>query len=344
MKGPCLVMCNHTTTLDPFFLSLSFKRPVYFFASDDLFNIRFVSPIIKHLVAPIPKSKSLSDMQAVRDCLRILKEGGIVAVFPEGNRTFSGGQWEMTDAVAKIAKLCKVPLVLYNIEGGYGSDPRWGIKTRKGKMRGYVKRVISAQECKDTGVEELFSLICGELDVSPVSQAGALFKSCRRAENIERVLYTCPSCGSVSTITSRKTKFFCTHCNAEWEYGEDLSINPPQPFGTVKEWHDWEKSQIPSKLQNGEVFADTGVKFFESVRFKRKNRLDGFEVKADGRGLTVSGKKTEKFFPYAEMDGFTAVGKRKINFYFHGTTYQLKGGKKFCSLKYLHLYEGVANV
>ena len=84
-------------------------------------------------------------MQAIRDCLRVLKEGGAVGIFPEGNRTLTGAQWEMTDSVAKFVKLSKVPLVLYNIEGGYGSDPRWGVSKRKGKMRGYVKLGITAE-------------------------------------------------------------------------------------------------------------------------------------------------------------------------------------------------------
>lgn len=347
LKGPCLVMCNHTTTMDPFFLSLSFKRPVYFFTSDDLFNIKGVSSVIRYLVAPIPKSKSLSDMQAVKSCLRILREGGIVAVFPEGNRTLSGGQWEITDAVAKIAKLCKVPLVLYNIEGGYGADPRWGLKPRKGKMKGYVKRVISPQECKEKDVDELFGIIRRELDVSPKSQGDEVrFKSKRRAENIERVLYRCPCCGAVGSIKSRKSNFKCESCGRTWEYTENLSIMPPEPFGAIKEWHDWEKNEtlIAAERKDGVIFTDGGIEFFESVRFKRKNKLDGRVLNANGSGLTVEGKKGGAFYPFEEMDGFTIVGKRKFNFYYRGKTYQIKGDKKFCALKYLHLYEGVQYV
>jgi 1-acyl-sn-glycerol-3-phosphate acyltransferase len=129
--------------MDPFFLALSFKFPVYYFASDDIFNIPVASPIIRYLVAPIPKSKSVADLQSVRDGLQILREGGCVGVFPEGNRTLSGKLWPIEKGIAKFVKLSKVPLILYNIKGGYGSDPRWGTKVRRGKMTGEVVRVVS---------------------------------------------------------------------------------------------------------------------------------------------------------------------------------------------------------
>lgn len=113
-SGPCLILNNHQATMDPFFVAKSFKFPLYFFASDDLFNLK-VSPLINYLVHPIPKSKSLSDLNAVRTALKVFKEGGAVSISPEGNRTLSGRQWEMDDSIAKLVKLSKVPLVLYNL-------------------------------------------------------------------------------------------------------------------------------------------------------------------------------------------------------------------------------------
>lgn len=63
-KGPCLILHNHQATMDPFFVSKAFRFPVYFITSDDLFNLK-VSPLIRYLAAPIPKSKSMTDLAAV---------------------------------------------------------------------------------------------------------------------------------------------------------------------------------------------------------------------------------------------------------------------------------------
>ena len=146
IDGPCLILNNHQATMDPFFVAASFKRPLYFFASDDLFNLK-VSPLIRWLVNPIPKSKSLSDLNAVRTALKVFREGGAVSIAPEGNRTLSGRLWEMNDSIAKLAKLSKVPVVIYNLFGGYGTDPRWGDGIRRGtKYEGRVKRIIYPNE------------------------------------------------------------------------------------------------------------------------------------------------------------------------------------------------------
>lgn len=89
--------------MDPFFISKAFPFQLYFYASDDLFNLK-VSPLIRYLAAPIPKSKSVADLKAVMISLRVLREGGAIGITPEGNRTLSGRLWEMGDSVANSLK------------------------------------------------------------------------------------------------------------------------------------------------------------------------------------------------------------------------------------------------
>ena len=341
LKPPFLLMSNHVTTFDPIFASLSFKCPIYFCATDDIFNIPVASGLLKHLVAPIPISKSSLDMQAIRDCLRVLREGGAVGIFPEGNRTLTGAQWEMTDSVAKFVKLSKVPLVLYNIEGGYGSDPRWGVSKRKGKMRGYVKLVLQPDEYKDMPNSELFKLICNNLSVYDVT-SGERFSSKRRAENIERVLYMCPNCGSISTIKSHKSHFNCECCNKQWQFGENLHIQGDDKFNEILEWYDWEKKRLIDAVRNdGVILCDENIRLFESIRFKRKRKLDGNKVKTDVNGITVFSSKNSKTFCWRDIDGLAIVQRDRVDFYYEGKTYQIRGDNRFCSLKYLDLYKGV---
>lgn len=342
LKPPFLLMCNHTTTFDPIFASLSFKCPIYYCATDDIFNIPIVSGLLKYLVAPIPISKSSLDMQAIRDCIRILKEGGAIGIFPEGNRTLTGAQWEMTDAVAKFVKLSKVPLVLYNIEGGYGSDPRWGVSKRKGKMRGYVKLVLQPDEYKDMPNDKLFKLICDNLSVYDVD-SGVKFASKKRAENIERVLYMCPHCGAISAIKSRKSHFKCERCGKEWQFGEDLRIYNDDKFDEILDWYNWEKERLLQVAKNvdGYAFCDEGIKLFESVRFRRKRKLNGDKVSADVKGITVHSNKGNWTFYWRDIEGLAIVQRDRVNFYYEGKTYQIRGNKRFCSLKYLDLYKGV---
>ena len=345
VDGPCLILCNHVSDWDSIFVSLSFNRPVYFCATDDMFNRRVFSSLLKYLVAPIPKSKSQIDTQAIRDCVRVLKEGGAVGVFPEGNRTLSGKQWEMTEAVSKFVKLCKAPLVLYNIEGAYGADPRWGTSARKGAVRGFVRRVIEPQEYLAMSNEELFRLICDNLRVDDVA-SGIKFKSNKRAENIERVLYRCPNCGNISSITSEGNRFECVNCGQGWEYTEDLHIIPNDKFSVISDWYDWERSETERYARDfdGVIFEDDDVEFFESIRFKKKQKLAGNRITATSRGIAVIDNTSIRYFPFGEIDGLTILNRDKFDFYYQGKTYQVKGNSGFCSIKYVHLFDAVKSL
>lgn len=339
-KGSYLIVSNHQMALDQFFLSLSFSFPIYFIASDDIFNLK-ISPLIEYLVAPIPKSKSFADITAIMNVFRVIKEGGAVGVCPEGNRTISGGQWEMGDAIAKLAKSLKVPLVIHNVCGGYGTDPRWGHGVRKGRMRGFVRRVVSAEELAALSVEEVFTIIKNELTVDD-TQSGIAFRSRKRAEYIERALYLCPQCGGVSTIVSRKAAFRCKQCNCASTYTPYLKISPPvRQFDRIYEWFEWEREEIVNKVLAGEAVSDKEILFRESVKFQKKKKLAGDRVAIDAHHLTVSHKDGQSVYPLDEISALTMLGKKKFNFYHGGKILQVKGGKRFCAIKYVHIFEGL---
>lgn len=341
ISGPCLIINNHQATMDPFFVSASFRFPIYFFTSDDLFNLK-VSPLIRYLVAPIPKSKSVSDMNAVRTALKVFKEGGSVGIAPEGNRTLSGRLWEMNDSIAKLAKLSKVPLVIYNLCGGYGTDPRWGAKIRRGtKYVGRVKRIIYPDEYKKMSVAELFEIIKSELDVDDAA-SGERYKSRRRAEYIERALYMCPNCGAVGSIHSKGTHFECTNCKISAEYTEELKIDPPIcGHDRIYGWYEWERKEIAERVYDGMTVSDDGILFRESVKFRKKVKLGGDRVSIDSQKLTISGGGKHYEYPLDEIDAVTAVGKKKFNFYYKGKILQVKGDPRFCSVKYVHVFDGL---
>lgn len=335
-KSAYLIVSNHQTTMDPFMLSLSFRFPVYFIASDDIFNLK-VSPLIRYLVAPIPKSKSLQDVTAVKNIFRVTKEGGAVGIFPEGNRTISGGQWEMTDAIAKLAKSLKVPLVLYNIQGGYGTDPRWGHSVRKGRAEGSVRRVFSVQELSETPVEKLFDEIKAGLSVDD-TRSGVRFRSRKRAEFIERALYLCPVCNGVSGIVSKKYRFKCKYCETAATYTETLALSPAvNGYDRIYEWYEWERRQIVKAVSEGATVKDDKILFRESVKFRKKKKLSGNSVSIDRDNLIVG----ETVFPLKEITALTMVGKKKFNFYYDGKILQVKGNKRFCAIKYVHIFDGL---
>ena len=154
-----LVLFNHQTGFDQFFVGMAFKGPIYYLASEDIFSLGFISSLLRYLVAPIPIKKQTTDIQAILNCIRVAKEGGTIALAPEGNRTYSGRTEYMSPAIASLARKLKLPIAIYHIEGGYGVHPRWSDVVRKGKMRGYVAQVIEPEEYASLSDDELFAMI-----------------------------------------------------------------------------------------------------------------------------------------------------------------------------------------
>lgn len=343
---PALIMANHQTTYDQFMVMCSFSRPIYLIASEDLFMNPVLGPLMKYFTEPIAKSKSKSDVGTILNTMRVLKEGGTVALFPEGNRTLSGGSWKIDLSTAKLVKSCKVPLALYKIDGGYGTDPRWGGKIRRGKMSAKTVEIISAERINSMTVEEIYDKICSTL-ASNDFESGVKFKSRRRAEFLERALYYCPNCGSFESLYSKGNYLYCKNCEMTAEYTEDLKIKALSgvlPYNTVYEWFNAEQLKLKERLNRDENFCFNDQKLSARTIVKKKWHGEGkAKISAFLSGIeieVVSGKIFK--YSYEELLGMTVLGKRKINFYLpNKTTLQIVGGKRFCGVKYLHLFECV---
>ena len=127
---PYLILLNHQTPFDQFFCGMSFKGSIYYLATEDIFSKGWISSVIRWLIAPIPIKKQATDINAVKNCIKVAKEGGTIAIAPEGNRTYSGKTEYMNPTIAPLARKLGLPIVLYRIEGGYGVQPRWTDATR----------------------------------------------------------------------------------------------------------------------------------------------------------------------------------------------------------------------
>lgn len=345
-KGPYVMLFNHPTNLDPFMMALSFKGPIYFMANDDLFNIPVISPIIRYLVAPIPKAKSVRDIQAVKNCIRIVKEGGRIGIAPEGNRNYSGRSNYIDKAIVKLIKLLKVPVVLYNIYGGYGVNPRFSKKLRKGKMFGQVRRILSVEEVNNCSDGELYDIIVQSLDVNDL-ELNYKYRGKALAENLESVFYVCPVCHSFSTITSNRNKLKCTHCNLEVEYTESLTFktdNDKFNFKSVSEYYRYQEDFIRNQNTGFLKFTDSLVKLRRVIKNKRKYDIMEGSLTFDNNSLIVKSKKGRKEFLYEKILSLAVVYHNTLIINLEDETYHIVADERFNALKYLHLYYQIKNI
>lgn len=343
-KRPYLILMNHQTTFDQFFVGMSFKGPLYYVATEDIFSNGFVSSLIRYLVAPIPIKKQTTDVAAVINCIKVAKEGGSIAIAPEGNRTYSGKTEYISPTIAALARKIKLPIALYRIEGGYGVQPRWSDKNRKGKMRSYVSKVIEPEEYAAMSNEELFSLIEQGLSVNE-GVADAVFKSGKKAEYLERAIYVCPYCG-LSEFESHGNEIECKKCHKKIRYGEDKTLTGMGfefPYRFVTEWYEAQKTFISNldltPYTENPLYFDR-AKLSEVIVYKRKQLLKkDAEIKLYGNRIEIDEDSDGKIsFPFDEVTAVSVLGRNKLNIYHDKRVYQLKGDKRFNALKYVNIY------
>ncbi|MBO7195820.1 MAG: 1-acyl-sn-glycerol-3-phosphate acyltransferase [Clostridia bacterium] len=350
-KEPCLVLYNHQTAFDQFFVGLAFRQPIYYLASEDLFSNGWVSSLIKYLVEPIPIKKQTTDVKAILNCIRVIREGGSIAIAPEGNRTYSGETVFMSPTIAPLARKMGVPIVLYRLEGGYGVQPRWSDVTRKGKMCGYVSRVIKPEEYNNLSDDELFDIIRTGLYQNE-AVADAQFKHKKLAEYVERAIYTCPDCG-LTTIESNGDVIECKRCGKKVRYlptKELKGINCDFPHKFMLDWYKAQENFVNSldltPYHDTPMYEDH-AEVKEVIAGVSKTLLyPQADITLYGNRINISYKEgdAQQDFLFDETTAVTVLGRNKLNIYHGGKIYQLKGDKRFCALKFVHIFHRYKNI
>jgi len=347
-KRSYLILFNHQTAFDQFFVGLSFRRPVYYLASEDLFSNGWVSSLIRWLVAPIPIKKQTTDTHAVMNCIKVAREGGTIAIAPEGNRTYSGKTVYINPAIAPLAKKLNMPIALYRIEGGYGVHPRWSDVKRKGEMRSYVSRVIEPEEFAALSNEELYAEICQGL-YTDEGNDGKVYRSKKQAEYLERVMYVCPKCG-LSSFESNGNLITCQKCKMVIEHKEDKTLacdDTALPFNTVTQWYEYQQDYISSAdlsdYTEKPVYCEN-ADMYQVILYKNKQLLkEGAQLCLYGDKVTVSAEEL-MVFPFDSVSAVTVLGRNKLNIYYGDKVYQFKGGKRFNALKYVNIFFKYKNI
>lgn len=349
-KRPYLVLYNHQTAFDQFFVGMSFKGPVYYLASEDLFSNGWVSSLIRYLVAPIPIKKQTLDIKAIKTCLRVVKEGGTIAIAPEGNRTFSGKTEYINPSIASLAKKLKLPILLYRIEGGYGVHPRWSDVVRKGRMKSGVSEVIMPEEYEGMSKEELFERIEKGLFVNEANVENTFLHS-KRAEYLERAIYVCPYCG-LSSFESNGNELVCKKCNRKVIYNTTTSLTGVDlefPFSFVADWYDYQKAYM-NKLDLEQYISEPiyseEASVSEVIAYKKKLPLiKNALIELYGNRIVINEDMENSMeFGFDNTSAVTILGKNKLNIYSDGRIYQIKGSKRFNALKYVHIFNRYSNI
>lgn len=117
LDAPFILIGNHLSNMDPIIAALAVKRyQLHFLAKKELGKVGIARWFLTTLHT-IFVDRHNSDMEAMRACMKVMREGGALCVFPEGTRHHQGLMEEIESGVALMALRSGAPMIPVYIQG-----------------------------------------------------------------------------------------------------------------------------------------------------------------------------------------------------------------------------------
>ena len=151
-QGAAVLTCNHVSFVDPVLLMAASPRPIYFVMDHRIFKMPVLGWFFK-LVKAIPIAPRGEDPvmydAAFEAAAKVLREGNLLAIFPEGGITKDGELQPFKGGIMKILENAKrdgidapvIPMALTNLWGSYFSRVEKGNAMVRPFRRGVFSRV-----------------------------------------------------------------------------------------------------------------------------------------------------------------------------------------------------------
>jgi len=151
-QGAAVLACNHVSFIDPLLLMAASPRPIYFVMDHRIFKMPVLGWLFR-LARAIPIAPRAEDPVAYEAAFeaaaRVLRNGDLLAIFPEGGITRDGELQPFKGGIMKILENAErdglsvpvVPMALTNLWGSFFSRIEQGGAMVRPFRRGLLSRV-----------------------------------------------------------------------------------------------------------------------------------------------------------------------------------------------------------
>ncbi len=213
IKGPAIVLSNHTCFPDfVYTFSALYPHRVSFMAAGKMFYDPVLGFFLR-LGRAFPKCLFQSDPVATLNVFRILRQNGIVSIFPEGQISPIGVTQPISPAMAKLVKKVKVDVYVAKHKGASLENPPWSKNTFRGPVETEVDLLLSKSRLAELSEAEILEILSDRLAYN-VSAWNEEFRHAYRLKNVanlESVIYRCPRCGN-ETLGNDGKSLRCPAC------------------------------------------------------------------------------------------------------------------------------------
>jgi 1-acyl-sn-glycerol-3-phosphate acyltransferase len=116
-EGPAIIASNHLSFSDSIFMPLMVKRRVTFVAKQEYFTGKGLKGLLIRMffvgtgTIPVDRSGGRAAQAAIETGLRVLREGHLFGIYPEGTRSPDGRLYRGKTGVARLALESGAPVV-----------------------------------------------------------------------------------------------------------------------------------------------------------------------------------------------------------------------------------------
>ena len=253
--GPIVMIANHASRVDYQFTAPACypKRLNFVVGYNEFF--RFPTNLILPAMGVIPKKNFTPDTYALRQMLRVVRQGGSLCLMPEGMSSITGMAQPVIPGAGKLLKKLGLPVYYSKISGAYLTYTKHCLEERRGRIDVTVDRMFTAEQLKEMSPEEIedtMNRLLAHDDYLWNKKVQASYQGRgQMAKNLGALLYRCPACDAVYRMESRGNQMRCTACGNTVELDESYNLRPvgrSRCPKLVTDWTIWERQRAAQEV------------------------------------------------------------------------------------------------
>lgn len=224
--GPYLMLPTHSTSLDPWLLSVALYRPLFYMASAQSLTHPILGPMLKAMGA-FPKAKYVKDAGSMKQMTDLYDNGQAVTIFPEGRRSWDGYTMRLLPGIGRTIKRMNARVVICRMPGNHFLQPRWATWPRWVPLDIEYEGPIYYPE--EMSPEDITADIQRRLTLTPRLRPGARTWGFRLADGLTNFLWACPHCFTTEglrVVGRRRNRVSCRACGAGYELDVHSVLHP----------------------------------------------------------------------------------------------------------------------
>ncbi len=313
LDHPCVVLCNHGSFIDFAYAGAMLKEHSPNFVVARLYFFKRLYRNILRSFGCFPKSMFCADLESAKNCLQVLRRGGVLAMMPEARLSTVGKFEDIQEGTYSFLKKAAVTVYSIKMSGDFFAKPKWGDKIRKGSyVEAELDTLIEKDELLGMSVDEIKQRVEERLYYNEFdwleTHPEISYKSKTLAKGLENVLTLCPKCGERYSIYTKGMHVHCESCGMKATLDRRYSFINAQPFDNFASWYEWQTEEYKKEILSNPDFAlRSKVELKNSDKRGKKSLIYAGkgECTLNRVGLTYvgtrNGEHVTKHFPMSEI-------------------------------------------